>query len=196
MPGAGLAPYNLNTFFERCSLQLNIMATARLFLCLSCALLTYFPQAIHSAAEPRYTNSWAVEVRGGAEAADQLAQTHGFLNLGQVSRRFVFVMQSLTAVHVLIMPERRCIQPKRGVYVNYCRFACVCRTYCAKVTPCSSVVAFSIGWQPPEFLPLYAGGGTWNCQEIRAASIIPDWQHAGEDQGTAKRGTCKQPSKI
>ena len=63
------------------------MTTAiRLFLCLSCALLAYFLQA--SAAEPRYTNSWAVEVRGGTEAADQLAQSHGFLNLGQVSRRF------------------------------------------------------------------------------------------------------------
>ena len=31
------------------------------------------------------TNSWAVEVRsGGKEAADALADKHGFINLGQV----------------------------------------------------------------------------------------------------------------
>ena len=32
-----------------------------------------------------YTNSWAVAVEGGAEAADQLAAKHGFTNLGMVS---------------------------------------------------------------------------------------------------------------
>ena len=32
----------------------------------------------------RYSNSWAVEVRGGAEKAEELARKHGFVNLGQV----------------------------------------------------------------------------------------------------------------
>ncbi len=32
-----------------------------------------------------YTNSWAVAVEGGAEAADQLAAKYGFTNLGLVS---------------------------------------------------------------------------------------------------------------
>ena len=32
-----------------------------------------------------YTDSWAVEVRGGRQAADTLAKEHGFLNLGEVS---------------------------------------------------------------------------------------------------------------
>lgn len=31
-----------------------------------------------------FTNSWAVEVRGGAKAADEVAQKHGFRNHGQV----------------------------------------------------------------------------------------------------------------
>ena len=31
-----------------------------------------------------YSNSWAVEVRGGAAVADTLAHKYGFANLGQV----------------------------------------------------------------------------------------------------------------
>lgn len=36
------------------------------------------------ASEPVYMNSWAVEVRGGASAANEVALKHGFTNLGQV----------------------------------------------------------------------------------------------------------------
>ena len=32
-----------------------------------------------------YTNSWAVEVNGGKEVADNIARKHGFINKGQVS---------------------------------------------------------------------------------------------------------------
>ena len=32
-----------------------------------------------------YSNTWAVEVRGGAEEADALARKHGLINRGQVS---------------------------------------------------------------------------------------------------------------
>lgn len=32
-----------------------------------------------------YSNSWAVEVAGGANVADRIAEKHGFTNLGQVS---------------------------------------------------------------------------------------------------------------
>lgn len=32
-----------------------------------------------------YTNSWAVEIRGGRAVADEVARRHGFLNMGQVS---------------------------------------------------------------------------------------------------------------
>ena len=35
-------------------------------------------------ASPSYTNDWAVEVEGGSEAADLLAGTFGFINMGQV----------------------------------------------------------------------------------------------------------------
>ena len=35
-----------------------------------------------------FTNSWAVEVVGGDSAADDLAERHGFSNLGKVSLLF------------------------------------------------------------------------------------------------------------
>ena len=37
---------------------------------------------IHSKKE--YINSWAVEIRGGARRADEVARRHGFKNLGEV----------------------------------------------------------------------------------------------------------------
>ena len=33
----------------------------------------------------RYTNEWIVEVKGGPEVADEIAQRHGFKNLGKVT---------------------------------------------------------------------------------------------------------------
>ena len=39
-----------------------------------------------------YTNSWAVEVAGGKATADTLAQKHGFINLGKVTIRFLFII--------------------------------------------------------------------------------------------------------
>ena len=33
----------------------------------------------------RYSNSWAVEVTGGKDKADEIAERHGFINLGAVS---------------------------------------------------------------------------------------------------------------
>ena len=38
---------------------------------------------------PRYTNSWAVEVRGGVEVADELARKHGFINHGQAKASYI-----------------------------------------------------------------------------------------------------------
>ena len=32
----------------------------------------------------QYTRNWAVEIRGGREAADKLAKEHGFTNMGEV----------------------------------------------------------------------------------------------------------------
>ena len=45
-----------------------------------CTVLFYV-----SAREEVYSNSWAVEVRGGHHVADALAKKHGFINKGQVS---------------------------------------------------------------------------------------------------------------
>ncbi len=48
-------------------------------------LLLALATAISSSSEAgTFTNSWAVEVNGGREAADQLAVKYGFTNLGQV----------------------------------------------------------------------------------------------------------------
>lgn len=32
-----------------------------------------------------YTNSWAIEIHGGVDAANEIAARHGMTNLGQVS---------------------------------------------------------------------------------------------------------------
>ena len=34
--------------------------------------------------ETKYCNDWAVEIHGGIEMADKIADKHGFINLGQV----------------------------------------------------------------------------------------------------------------
>ena len=34
--------------------------------------------------EKHYSNSWAVEIVGGKDMADRIAETHGFINMGQV----------------------------------------------------------------------------------------------------------------
>lgn len=43
------------------------------------------PTHLDGVAAHRYTNSWAVEVRGGTEVADRVAERHGFVNAGRVS---------------------------------------------------------------------------------------------------------------
>lgn len=35
--------------------------------------------------EAEFSNSWAVEIHGGLEVADDVAKKHGFINKGQVS---------------------------------------------------------------------------------------------------------------
>ena len=37
----------------------------------------------------RYTNEWIVEVKGGPEVADEIAERHGFKNLGKVTKRII-----------------------------------------------------------------------------------------------------------
>lgn len=53
--------------------------------------------------EVLFSNSWAVEVRGGASVADRIAESHGFINRGQVSHTILRHSLSQTSV-------------KRGVY--------------------------------------------------------------------------------
>lgn len=47
---------------------------------------------LQTGGEHLFSNSWAVEVRGGQGAADELAKKHGFVNKGQVRLVVLFVM--------------------------------------------------------------------------------------------------------
>ena len=47
----------------------------------------------------RYSNSWAVEVIGGKDKADEIAERHGFINLGAVSMTLIFLF-TLTIIFI------------------------------------------------------------------------------------------------
>ena len=42
----------------------------------------------------RYSNSWAVEVTGGKNKADEIAEGHGLVNLGVVSMTMIFFVHT------------------------------------------------------------------------------------------------------
>ena len=46
-------------------------------------------QAAADQEETRYCNDWAVKIHGGIEMANDIADKHGFINLGQV-RRYLY----------------------------------------------------------------------------------------------------------
>lgn len=58
--------------------------------------------------EEDYSNSWAVEVKGGHPAADALAIKHGFINKGQVTDYCICVACICTYV------------PDSGIYMYIC----------------------------------------------------------------------------
>ena len=59
------------------------MATARLLNL--CVLILASHQVVSLAApETRHSNSFAVEVQGGRDKADEIAAKHGFINMGPV----------------------------------------------------------------------------------------------------------------
>lgn len=47
--------------------------------------------AVSCSTHTLYANSWAVEIEGGKDAADALAQKYGFENRGQVSSKLIGV---------------------------------------------------------------------------------------------------------
>lgn len=57
------------------------MSPVRQLVCLFMVVVLLVPA---TSLEKRYSNSWAVEVKGGHEVAEQLARKHGFINRGQV----------------------------------------------------------------------------------------------------------------
>ena len=48
----------------------------------------------------RYSNSWAVEVTGGKDKADEIAERHGLVNLGAVSMTMIFLL-TLTIIFII-----------------------------------------------------------------------------------------------
>lgn len=70
----------VHTIIVRFAIMRTVANTMRLnALCVHVWLLVS-----QCASKSVFTNSWAVEVRGGAKAADEVAQKHGFRNHGQV----------------------------------------------------------------------------------------------------------------
>ena len=51
---------------------------------LTCLLCTNGEGGTLRGEEVLFSNSWAVEVGGGADIADRVARSHGFVNKGQV----------------------------------------------------------------------------------------------------------------
>lgn len=49
-----------------------------------CVVVVCLPSCAWSDEERVYTNSWAVEIEGGYEVAEEVAKRHDFVNLGQV----------------------------------------------------------------------------------------------------------------
>ena len=50
----------------------------------STVLLVVYLSAMVRGSTPHYTNTWAVEVEGGKEQADAVAEKYNFVNKGQV----------------------------------------------------------------------------------------------------------------
>ena len=60
--------------------------------------------------ETVFSNSWAVEVKGGSHIADQLAEKHGFINNGLVRKTLSFIVRFLTMVlHSRLVVLKVCI---------------------------------------------------------------------------------------
>ncbi|CAI5438855.1 unnamed protein product [Caenorhabditis angaria] len=86
----------MDTIINRCSSLVMQKITLALFLLLFCVLILpdscnagieFETTTISSLASPlrrTYTNEWAVQISGGKEAADRLAEKHGYINLGSI----------------------------------------------------------------------------------------------------------------
>lgn len=70
---------------------------------LTVAMLVLLASGLGSAlGQQVYTNTWAVHIPGGPEAADGVAQKHGFVNHGHVSTSPVLNLR-FSAVYVLLL---------------------------------------------------------------------------------------------
>ena len=61
--------------------------------CLSSAVLVPHARVTEKAlpvAALEYSNDWAVQIQGGPEIVSLIADTHGFINMGQVLKAYSF----------------------------------------------------------------------------------------------------------
>ena len=73
-----------------------------MFLSLLCCFFAILTPVVISVdpAEIMWSNSWAVEIRGGRDKADQIAAKYDFINLGPVS---CHISLTQTAIHLVII---------------------------------------------------------------------------------------------
>ena len=56
-----------------------------------------------------FSNSWAIEVKGGSHVADQLAEKHGFINKGLVRKTLNLYSLTVILLHSRLAVLRMCI---------------------------------------------------------------------------------------
>ena len=67
---------------------------------LLCSLVCSTVPLPHSQKTVIRSNSWAVEVTGGKDKADEIAKRHGLVNLGAVSMAMIFLL-TLTIIFII-----------------------------------------------------------------------------------------------
>ena len=69
-----------------------MVGVAGAFIVLCSLLCSTVPLIQYQKIVIRYSNSWAVEVTGGKDKADEIAERHGLVNLGAVSMTIIFLL--------------------------------------------------------------------------------------------------------
>ena len=81
--------------------MLSCCISIKMFLSLLCCFFAILTPAVISV-DPtaiKWSNSWAVEIRGGRDKADQIAAKYDFINLGQVS---CHISLTQTAIYIIV----------------------------------------------------------------------------------------------
>ena len=107
--------------------------------CILCLLLWLLECSSGAAESQRYANRWAVEVRGGPEAADALAHKYGLENHGQVCLDAVFIYRHSPTGHGNMHTcsiLNFCLGWKSERHLSLCAFwaQAICPGHCSSAT--------------------------------------------------------------